>query len=44
MFRVATSTLDCTVHTEGALSSIVGLALPTNSNDLFATIDFEGTV
>lgn len=32
------------VHTEGHLSAIVGLSVPTNSCDLFVSIDFEGIV
>lgn len=28
IYRVRCSTLDCTVHTEGHLSSVVGLAVP----------------
>lgn len=44
IFRLIAHSLDCTVHTEGHVQALLGLALPSDSNDIFATIDNEGFV
>lgn len=42
IYRLTTGNLDSTIHTEGHLSGIMGLSIPSNSNDIFGTIDYEG--
>jgi WD40 repeat protein len=44
VFRLMSSSMDCTVHCEGHLQSIVGMEISRSSNDIFATIDMEGFI